>query len=161
MHRTRMTMVTLAVIVSLLGLAAPTASATTVAAPSTTVTQTAALPTMADVATAGTGNVFYTKLRLYNSSPILTGNIRYSWSFMWKLKNGWTTNAAAAGIACAFMPSGAAKTACTAYALYVGLRMKSAVNTAISHRKCLVVTFGLPPYPPYAAGRLWETTCTI
>lgn len=106
------------------------------------------------------GNYYYTQWVYSNGTPVLTGNIRFSWSYMWKIKNGWTTNAAAAALVCGFMPTGVAKTACGLYVLYVGVAVRSKVNTAISHSKCLTVRFALPPYPFYRAAGWWEVTCT-
>lgn len=164
MRRTITWAVALAIALATLGLSAPAAAA----APAPQKAETTISFVIPDAVPGavvpmgyfGNGNYWYTKWVYAGGQLVLTGNIRFSWSHMWYIKTHWNTNAALAAAVCQAVPSTAGKAACTAYAIYVAATVRSKVNAAIYHKKCLTVRFGLPPYPVFAGAAIWEVTCT-
>lgn len=117
-------------------------------------------PAMVPTGYVANGNYWYTKWVYVNGRAVLTGNLRFSWSHMWYIKNNFTTNSAAAAILCAAVPTTAGKAACGLVALYSGKTIYNKVVAAIKNKKCVTIRFGLPPYPYYVGMAWWESTCT-
>jgi hypothetical protein len=120
-----------------------------------------AVPAVQAVPVPGTkGTEFWYSAVIYNGRPYTAGNLRYSWSHMWWLKNNIDTISAFSVIACSGLtraPSVACAALVTAYMTY----MKGQINTGISTKRCLEIRFGMPPLGAVQVSRIRLVSCTI
>lgn len=116
-------------------------------------------PTSAVIIPGTRGSVFWYSAYTYNGRVYTVGNVRYSWSHMWYIKNSMSTVQGLITAACGLLPK-PANAACAAVVSLVYGGLRSAVNSAISKRKCLAVRFPMPPLGGLVSYRLAQVTCT-
>ena len=86
--------------------------------------------------------------------------LRYSWSWMWWLRDHWDYITMLTSAACAFLPSTLAK-ACGALVAAWYWPLKSLISSGLSQKKCIRLRF---PAPPLTDVSLWQralVTCRI
>jgi len=119
-----------------------------------------AVPAQAVTIPGTKGTQFWYSTVILNGRIYTAGNIRYSWSHMWWLKNNIDTVTAFSAIACSGLskaPGIACAALVTAYMTY----MKSVVNKGISSKTCMEVRFGMPPLGALQVSRVRLVQCTM